>query len=227
MSISIGLSFMANDKRPLSQARQHDEGRRILALLDHPSMSRSSIQTEASGRPYFADYHADFSISHSRSMVAVSYCPARHPDTGKLLRTGCDIQYVAPTKLFHGVANRFFAPPERDYIQGAATQLEQNIRFCRIWTLKECFIKLRGLSIADIACAPAFDLSRAGDDFQAGLFRYDAEGFAFFQLIYGDNASGIYVLAVARESGGGDETLYPPEPTWVSAERLPLYTRNS
>jgi hypothetical protein len=222
MGISIGLSFAPNNGRPLTLAQQHDEGRRILAFLDQLSLFRSFVQVEPSGRPYFADHHADFSISHSRSMVAVSYSTERRLDAGRPLRTGCDVQYVPPARSFCNIANRFFTPTERDYIQDVTTRLEQNIKFCRIWALKECFIKLKGLSIANISQAPTFDLPRAGDDMQLNPLRYAMTGYTFFQFIYGDSVSGFYILAAAQETGAEAAAPYPPAPLWFSPIQLPL-----
>jgi phosphopantetheinyl transferase len=207
MSIRIGLSFTPNHNHPPAYARQHAEGLRILAALDQGAAAGSPVQTEASGRPYFAGRHADFSISHSYSMAAVSYSAPRHPDAGEPLRTGCDLQYVRPGWSFDAVAKRFFAPAEREYIRGAETPGERSIRFYRIWTLKECFIKLKGLSIADIKRAAATGSAPV----------------AYFQYAYGGGAPGLYILTAAVEHGSDAAAPLPPEPRWFSPAHLPRY----
>jgi phosphopantetheinyl transferase len=198
-TFKIGLSLKTPDHN------LHDEGRRVLTALDNRS---SAILIEPSGRPYFQDRHADFSISHSRSLAAVSYTvPPYH--------TGCDIQYVNPKHDYDAVSRRFFAVPEREYIDAAADSFEKSKRFCQIWTLKECFLKLHGLTIGAIKEAPAFTITNNGRKaYQA--YSKDTNTIDFFLLELENEPDGRYILAAAREPAGpATEDLPPPALLWV------------
>jgi hypothetical protein len=129
-------------------------------------------------------------------MVAVSYLPG---GTG----TGCDIQYVSPSRQHESVAARFFAPEEQAYI-AAGPLAEQPLRFCHVWALKEAFIKLHGLSITDIVSGriPAFTPGNT------------VPGLTFFLYELGNDSIGRYVLA----AGCSGTPVEEPELRWFSSE---------
>ena len=196
----LGLSLRGG---PRPYAAQHREGRRILQLLDRKNQGsgRGALRIEDSGRPVFADRHADFSISHSRGAAAVSYlavpgCPG--------LRTGCDIQYAPLSRPREPLAAWFFDPAEQGYIAAAADGRGRAARFYHIWALKEAFLKLRGLSVTDMAAA---------------VFPADVPGLRFFlyELRLGDCAP--YALAAAAEFPPACADLEEPEFRWFSQER--------
>jgi hypothetical protein len=205
---SVGLSCLsvgtAADKAP-SPAMLHDEGRRVLFQLDK-RLPPAVIQLELSGRPYFADRHADFSISHSRSMVAVS-----HLSTGRVscsLHTGCDIQFIYSNRFHKTIASRFFGEQEQRYIAAAADSAEQETRFCKVWTLKECFLKACGSpgdSVFNMKDVPCFALN--------GLLPTSGvvHGLAYFLYECADSAASRYILAVGREvCSAADTRIAPP-----------------
>jgi hypothetical protein len=148
-------------------------------------------------------------------MVAVSYSP---------FRTGSDIEYVNTAKVRGNTAVYAFSPDERDYIaaggsaapdkrlgEGAYSDSREKIkRFYRIWVLKECFLKTRGLSVFDMPKAPVF----ASAD---GLFKTIDIPFSFYLYELGDDSVGRYTLAVSQESG----PCGPPLIRWFS-DPLPL-----
>jgi phosphopantetheinyl transferase len=154
----VALSVLPGSGKP-AWVDQHNEGRRLLARLDGGGRGetgeRPGVITDANGRPRFADGHADFSISHSWAMTAVSYLPT--DNTAAPSRTGCDIQYVHPARNYDNTARCCFSASERDYIDERGPK-EATRRFCRIWTLKEAWIKMNALSIADIRLAPEFHI---------------------------------------------------------------------
>jgi phosphopantetheinyl transferase (holo-ACP synthase) len=208
----IGLSLVSN------QEELHDCGRRTLALLNEeysPGGGTAEIGTEPGGRPFFTSHHADFSISHSRSMAAVAYWTEKDPGTGLPLRTGCDIQHVKNMKNFEEIARRYFSPEEQGYIAAASGEPGPLERFYRLWVLKECFLKTRGLSVFDMRTAPSF----AGPD---GLVAGTNVPFHFFLYELGEAEK--YLLAAAQESSRPD--IPSPEIRWFSNERksapLPL-----
>ncbi|GHV28171.1 hypothetical protein AGMMS4952_11190 [Spirochaetia bacterium] len=191
----------------------HICGRRILELLNGRT---EEIGIEKGGRPFFTRRHADFSISHSRSMAALAYWAEKKPETGLPFRTGCDIQHVKPIKNFGEIARRYFSPEEQHYIAAASGEPEQLGRFYQLWVLKECFLKAQGLSVFDMPDAPSF----AGPD---GLARETNLPLHFFLYELGDEAgennTERYLLAAARENDGA--YCPPPEFRWFS-EPMPL-----
>jgi phosphopantetheinyl transferase len=217
MLFYIGLSFLSN--RPgADTGALRTEGRRILRELDRmtageqlrpPHAGAPEILTGPGGRPYFNSRHADFNISHTPMMAAVVYfTPGAGQSTGAV-RTGCDVQYADPKKHREEIARNFFSSPEQSYIFSVTGKAERSLRFCHIWTLKECFLKVRGLSIFDIQKTPSF----AAD---GGKLLF-SKTFHLYEL--GEPPS--YVLAASLE--GGREAV-SPEPCfyWFSADTLPV-----
>ncbi|MDR1318143.1 MAG: 4'-phosphopantetheinyl transferase superfamily protein [Treponema sp.] len=208
----IGLSRLSTPGKTPGEKREalSSEARRILGVLDRDS----PIAVEAGGRPYFADFHADFNISHSRDMAALAFSAAQSsPREQRLFRVGCDVQYMNPGKNHRTIAERFFSRAERDYI--AAGRDEGNRRFYMIWTLKECWLKLRGLSVFDMGKAPVFYVGsaprrpRPGPRARTAFGRQGGAGVspsADFYLYELEGAGERYMLAAARERS------YAPSP---------------
>ena len=74
-----------------------------------------------------------FNVSHTRGLVACAVT-----SVGDI---GVDVEVVRSAPL--DVAVRFFAPPEIETLRLAPSD-EQADTFCRIWTLKEAFVKACG-----------------------------------------------------------------------------------
>lgn len=170
------------------------EGRRILRLLDRDY----PLAYEAGGRPFFADHHADFNISHSRNMAALAW-RANAETADRPRRVGCDIQYADPRKRHAAVSRHFFLPPEQDYIAAASGEGEALRRFYRVWVLKEAWLKMRGLSAAEMAKAPAFSIGgevsgKAGAALPPDCFLYEIDAPAgeryMLALVCGQGYSG-------------------------------------
>jgi hypothetical protein len=183
----LGLSLLPKTVSG-GYAFQHAEGLRVLGLLDG---KEPLLETDPSGRPRFGDRHADFSISHSRRMVAVAY-------SADSVRTGCDIQYAHPRKNHDKTAARLFSPEELRYLLEASGAREKRLRFCRLWALRECFLKAHGLSVFNMKKIPP----RAPGVFY--VYELDRR----------------YALAVMRD-GPGDEQVRP-KVLWFSPRTLPL-----
>jgi phosphopantetheinyl transferase len=211
--LSIGLFYIPHSK--IETNVPHIEGRRMLRLIDaryFPYASGSEIETEAGGRPFFTDCHADFNISHSMNMVAVCYAPSSCAS-----RIGCDIQVMDERKNMDGIAKRAFSSAEQRFLVSAADSTERLTRFYQIWTFKESYIKLHGLSVFDMLKAPDFT-SAAGQD---GVFQ---ENSAFCHYRLGNEDSEQYILCCIWEpsncaKNAGQETC--PEICWFS-KSLPL-----
>jgi hypothetical protein len=207
-SFYIGLSRLSTP-HDRQQAALSAEGRRILRLLDgdHP------VIIEPGGRPCFQDKHADFSISHSRDMAAVAWRSNLTPASGGPPRIGCDIQYAESRKPRAEISRRFFAPSEQEYIASAG---ETGIRrFYQIWVLKEAALKMRGLSVVEMAAAPEFGV---------GVTRPDGTGTAplppdCFLYELASESGELYLLAAVCEPGGSGKTP-EPEFRWFSESKL-------
>ncbi len=230
MLFYIGLSRLSNLAGLRGTELLHLEGRRILSRLDG-NAPLPEILTEPSGRPFFADRHADFSISHSRKTAAVSWLSASGEEalSPPLPRTGCDIQYINPRKNYRGIAESFFSGQERQYIGSAQDAEDERNRFYKIWTLKECFLKMRGLTVFDIERAPSFQPGKDGG-LSAAYPQHSAEEepseISFF-LFHASGGTESYALAASLELPRTSAAPVPiqPEIRWFSSERLKL-TRN-
>jgi len=192
------------------------QARRLLELLEgaEPGGLDRDICREPGGRPFLRGRASDFSVSHSGGLAAVARA------SGAGLRVGCDAERVRPRAGLAGIAGAFFSPGERRYaFRGAEPDPE---RFCRIWALKECFLKLRGLSVFDMALAPSFADGRGRLALGAaarGAAKGGAPGaplsFALYRLSGG---AGIWALAAALEGEGG--APFCPELRWLSGSAL-------
>ena len=99
---------------------------------------------------------------------------------------------------------------ERDYIFTHDKKRYDEARFFHIWTLKECFLKLRGLSVFDMAKAPPF-IGKNGHLHYA----FDDAVFRLYEL--SDGGGERYFLAAAIE---GNRQLHPVV-KWFSRSILP------
>jgi phosphopantetheinyl transferase len=187
---------MENRQKALSA-----EARRVLSLIEGRELAENDIARDGQGRPYFPSGDADFSISHSGALAAVSYV--------KGARTGCDVELVRRRARALEIACMFFSVPEKEYISSQCGCNDK--RFFQIWTLKECFLKLNGLSVFDMAKVPSF-ISGGELAFSAAVF----SPLAFYLYELGD-ADSCYMLATAFEG----TVMEQPEVKWFSQFSLP------
>jgi phosphopantetheinyl transferase len=229
----IGLSLMSSVPAQTVAERRKSlsaEGLRIVSLLDEAALPaqpkeaifKQSIAYEPGGRPFFADGHADFNISHSRNMVAAALQKRKEKRAKSKVkapsfpggRVGCDVQYLAPGKSFVGISRRFFHAGEQAYI---AAEPEARVRnFYRIWVLKEAWLKLYGLSVFDMAKAPTFSIR--GDP--SGAEKSELQYFLYELSPVASSGDESYMLAVARQRVSSSEG--EPEIRWFSDAVLTL-----
>jgi 4'-phosphopantetheinyl transferase len=97
----------------------------------------------AHGRPEIApDLEAPplrFNLSHTRGLVVCAVTRARD--------VGVDVEHLEPSVLDLDVAAQVFAPAEASGLWALAPE-ERRERFFTLWTLKEAYIKARGLGLA-------------------------------------------------------------------------------
>lgn len=162
----------------------------ILSYFEGKTVNEKDFIKEDGGRPFFIDRHSDFNISHSGEVIAVSHV------NGENMRTGCDVQIIKERTNTLKIADSFFSDKERDYIK------DDKNKFFQIWVLKESFLKLKGLSVFDMANAPSFI---DGNGSLCLRFTSDKGNLSFYMYDLEANGS-RYALAAAIE---GEET---PEP---------------
>ena len=95
------------------------------------------------GRPHLSHHPAGapdlrFNLSHTHGLVTCAVTVGRE--------VGVDVEYTG-RELLYDVAERFFAPREVADLRASA-ESEQHSVFFDYWTLKESYIKARGLGLA-------------------------------------------------------------------------------
>ncbi|MCQ0989450.1 4'-phosphopantetheinyl transferase family protein [Jiella marina] len=104
------------------------------------------FQPNRYGRPAVAPEQADaapglvFNLSHTRGLVALAV--GRHCDLG------VDVEWIARSSDLRGLTDRYFAPDEAAHARAAGSDDELTERFFAFWTLKEAYIKARGMGLA-------------------------------------------------------------------------------
>jgi len=81
---------------------------------------------------------AAYNLSHSGEYALCSIDTTEAND----VRVGCDIEKPGGTR--EQIAGRFFTAAEYAYIKDAENEAEKNIRFYRLWVLKESYVKAVG-----------------------------------------------------------------------------------
>ena len=205
------LSLLSNNQRKSTGRRAilSAEGRRLLSLLNGRPLDNGDIARDGNGRPFIPGLQADFNISHSENMVAVSFVRAAK-NHGEELRTGCDIELVRPRANIERITKEFFSTSENEYILQGGNR-HSLARFYEIWTLKECFLKLRGLSVFEMQNVPSFVCDEGHFAFSAAV----SSPLTFYVYELSGNEGERYSLASAIEGNAGNpEPL--PEIRWFS-----------
>jgi len=149
------------------------------------------------GRPSLAYPSATtlaFNISHTAGLVVCAF--AREPEIG------VDVE-DASRAVDLDVARRFFSAEEADALE-ALPEPERPARFFDYWTLKEAYIKARGmgLSLPLDGFSMQLDASRPGIRFTPAIDD-DAATWQFVRL----RPTPQHVLAVAVRRRGGDRAI--------------------
>ena len=158
---------------------QHTKGLELLALMEEELIGRHPERiTTHTGRPEYAGCKVDFNISHARNLVICAMSEGK---------TGCDIER-SDRKVSIAIAEKFFHPEEKAFLEKAETPEEKQKRFMMLWVLKEAYIKLLGTTIGAVRETPSFSIS--GDK----ILCLGSSGI-FYSLYEG----GGYVMATAFE----------------------------
>ena len=110
-------------------------------------------------RPGIGSRALAFNLSHTRGLVAVAIALGRD--------VGVDVEHVRPRALSLAVADHYFAPTEVAALRAQPAGAQRD-RFFTYWTLKESYIKARGMGLALPLDQFAFDVD-GGDDITIAL----------------------------------------------------------
>ena len=100
--------------------------------------------TNQYGRPEIANEYAkdaclSFNISHTNSLIVLAVAKRRS--------LGVDVENFCVREASIDVADRYFAPQEVAELTSAPSH-QQQYRFFEYWTLKEAYIKARGMGLS-------------------------------------------------------------------------------
>jgi 4'-phosphopantetheinyl transferase len=130
--------------------------RSVLSRYAPVPPARWSFATSEHGKPYISgtDNSLDlrFNLSHSAGMVACL--------VGRETDVGVDCEPLDRVIDFQGLSTRFFAPAEAAEIARLPKGPPRGEGFFRFWTLKEAYIKARGLGLSIPLSSFAFDLGQ-------------------------------------------------------------------
>lgn len=114
--------------------------RRVLSRYEPVAPSDWRFVVGEHGRPMIAERGGSlrFSVSHTEGLVACAVACA--------VDLGVDVERLRRTAPLE-VADRFFAPAEVAALR-ALPEPARHRRFFDYWTLKECYVKARGLGLA-------------------------------------------------------------------------------
>ena len=99
------------------------------------------FETNGHGKPFVVSplsHGLRFNVSHTKGMVCCAITQDRD--------VGVDVEWL-DRRVNLGIADRYFAPSEVAQLR-RAPQGEQHRIFLRFWTLKESYIKARGMGLA-------------------------------------------------------------------------------
>lgn len=102
-----------------------------------------SFDQNVYGRPSISAQHRlpalRFNVSHARGLIALA--------VGHQRELGVDVENLAERQAPVGIAEHFFAASEVADL-AALPQAQQHARFFEYWTLKESYIKARGMGLS-------------------------------------------------------------------------------
>jgi 4'-phosphopantetheinyl transferase len=154
------------------------------------------FESNAYGRPRIMNPEAgplDFNISHSGTAVAVA--------VGSSAQLGIDLEVIRDCPSAIELAGRFFDKGEAIALQQLAAT-SRSLRFLEIWTLKEAYIKARGMGLSVPLDECSFNLSTDRTIHFELNDALEAKGhdWRFFQWIVPNEV--VFALSVAATEPG-------------------------
>jgi 4'-phosphopantetheinyl transferase len=124
-------------------AIQPQEWRFVRTLHGRPEITREQA----------VDAPLAFSLSHTSEMIALVVCRRQ--------LVGVDIERIRNSLPHLSIANRFFAGVEASDLR-KAREVDRPKRLCELWTLKESYLKARGVGLTVPLDTVAFTFPRDG-----------------------------------------------------------------
>lgn len=128
----------------------------VLSRYAPPTPAEWAFATDVGGRPRIVGPGPlppiDFNISHADDLIAVVVSDAA--------RVGVDVENFAARDADIDGLHRYFTPSESASLLELPPQ-GRRLRFFELWTLKESYLKARGVGLAISLGAFGFDLSTA------------------------------------------------------------------
>lgn len=169
---------VATPKRKEKADRYHFERDRRLSLgaellLRHALSEAGEIMpdtflTGEQGKPALPGGSLKFNLSHSGDWVLCALGESE---------VGCDVEKIGKANL--AIAGRFFCRSEYEYVASGENEEEQALRFARMWTLKESYVKNLGLGLKlpfnefEIALGNCVTVYRTSDDQKYRFCEFD------------------------------------------------------
>ena len=110
--------------------------RRILGDHLETDPADLSFEHNGNGKPFLTDTDLEFNVSHSRERLLIAVTAGR--------TVGVDIEFRRSGINMNAIAERWFAPEERDFFQ---TLENPQDGFFDIWAKKEAYVKALGIGI--------------------------------------------------------------------------------
>jgi 4'-phosphopantetheinyl transferase len=142
----------------------------------------------AAGLPMFS-----FNLSHSRGFVACAISDKAE--------VGIDVESLERRGMALDVAGRFFSASEVESLRNAPPN-EQAVRFFRLWTLKEAFIKATGEGLNRPLDSFSFSLDPVSVDLS-----YQEEGEAAGWQFFEFRPTLTHLVALAVHQPGGNAVM--------------------
>ena len=159
LDINVCLGTVSPKRREKTlRLKNDDDKRRSLGaeLLLKKAAGRTDYALTENEKPYFPDGGVCFSLSHcgKYAVCAVSDVPV-----------GVDIELARENAL--RLSARFFLPDEAELVERSQSPAAE---FCRLWTLKESYIKAAGLRLGDVR---TFSVVQGIEGYSFGSARID------------------------------------------------------
>lgn len=169
--------------------------RMLLSARTHVPSDQWSFGCNVFGRPFvespLAYRHLHFNVSHTKGLTACVI--------SELAEIGIDVENVVQERDFLAIARGFFAPSESKRLAATPTA-DLSRSFYAYWTLKEAYVKAKGIGLSIPLSSVSFDLS----DAPGIAFHTQAEahpdGWRFLSTPVADET--ILALAIGIEADG-------------------------
>ena len=139
-----------------------------------------------------------FNISHTTGLVAVAVSLTK--------MIGIDVECKRNLLNYLSISNRFFSPKEAEELKSIEDPFIQQRRFTEYWTLKEAYIKARGVGLSlslDQICFQFDDSGYFNAEFGLDL-QDDTKKWKFIQF----HPSDLHCIAVAVNNGSHQDMSF-------------------